>query len=72
MVSDHVMTYIRAWSVTPTSTLILLGGNFVPGPSVCRGFVSLLSLLQGSVDYLVSVGREYRLSDDKFPESSPS
>ena len=45
VVSEHVVTYIRAWSVTPTSSLYLLEGNSVPGPSVCRDFVSLLSLL---------------------------
>ncbi len=37
-VTEHVVTYIRVWSVTPTFPLQFLGGNSVPGPSVCRGF----------------------------------
>jgi hypothetical protein len=42
-VTEHVVTYIRAWSVTRTFPLYLLGGNCVPGPSVCRGFLWVFS-----------------------------
>ena len=49
-VSEHVVTYTRAWSVTPTCPRWLLGGTSFPGPSVCRGFESFLSLLLGVLD----------------------
>ncbi len=37
------MLQVREGSGRPVS------GNSIPGPSVCRGFVSFLSLLLGSV-----------------------
>ena len=49
-VCEHVVTYTRAWSVAPACPLYLLGGNSFPGPSVCRGFESFLSLLLGLLD----------------------
>jgi hypothetical protein len=48
-VTEHVVTYIRTWSVTPTFSLQCLGGNSVPGPSTYRGFCDFSLPMSGTV-----------------------
>ena len=69
-----VETYRRAWSVPRRHALYILVRRVNPSldPGFFRGFVSFLSLLLGSLDYSVSVVREYRLIDDRFLDIPPS
>jgi hypothetical protein len=53
--SDRLMSFCTFHEVSPFLT-----------PRFVRGFVSFLSLLLGSLDYSVSVVREYRLVGDRF------